>query len=156
MKASPVLGSIGAPLDRVGRVLVEPDLSVPWHPEIFVVGDAAAVKRDGGWVPGVAPAAIQQGRHAARVIRDAIRGRPRVPFRYRDKGSLATIGRASAVADLGRVRFGGWPAWMAWLLIHIWFLIGFRNRLLVMIQWAWAYVTWQRGARLITGERDED
>lgn len=156
VKASPMLRSLEVPLDRAGRVLVESDLSAPGHPEIFVVGDAAAVKRGDGWVPGVAPAAIQQGVHAAHAIRAAIRGRARQPFRYRDKGSLATIGRAAAVADLGRLRFGGWPAWMAWLLIHIYFLIGFRNRLLVMFQWAWAYVTWQRGARLITGERDEE
>jgi len=116
-----------------------------------VVGDLAAVRTDGAYVPGVAPAAIQEGVHAADNIARQIRGQAPVPFRYRDKGSLATIGRAAAVAHLGRLNLSGWIAWMAWLLIHIFFLIGFRNRLVVIFEWAWSYFTAQRGARLITG-----
>jgi len=149
--ASPLARSLGVPLDRAGRVVVEQDLSVPGHPEIFVVGDLAAVKSDGKPVPGVAPAAIQEGRHAALNIAREIRSLGRLPFRYRDKGSLATIGRAAAVADLGRVKFTGLIAWLAWLVVHIFYLIGFRNRVLVLLEWAWSYLTTQRGARLITG-----
>jgi NADH:ubiquinone reductase (H+-translocating) len=149
--ASPLGGRLGAPLDRAGRVLVETDLSVPGHPEVFVVGDLACVEYDEGQVPGVAQGAIQGGRHAARQIRRDLAGKPRTPFRYRDKGNLATIGRAAAVADLGRVKLSGFPAWFVWAFIHILYLIGFRNRLVVMIQWAWAYLMYQRGVRLITG-----
>jgi NADH dehydrogenase len=153
VQASPLARSLGVPLDRAGRVLVTPELTVPGHPEIFVIGDLAAVEQyDGSFVPGVAPAAIQMGQHTARNLERAVAGQPLRAFRYRDKGSLATIGRAAGVADFGRVRFGGFFAWMAWLLIHIFFLIGFRNRLLVLTQWAWAYLTFQRGARLITGK----
>ncbi|HEX8255421.1 MAG TPA: NAD(P)/FAD-dependent oxidoreductase [Thermoanaerobaculia bacterium] len=153
VQASPLARSLGVPLDRAGRVLVEPDLTIPGHPEVFVLGDlAAAQQRDGSFVPGVAPAAIQAGQHTALNLRRAVEGQPLRPFRYRDKGSLATIGRAAAVADFGKVRFGGFMAWMAWLVIHIFFLIGFRNRFLVITQWAWAYLTYQRGARLITGK----
>jgi NADH dehydrogenase len=148
VQASPLARSLGAPLDRAGRVMVEPDLTVPFHPEAFVIGDLAEVEG----VPGVAPAAIQEGQHAAENIVRAINGQPRRAFRYRDKGSLATIGRAAGVADFGRLKLSGFLAWFAWLAVHIFFLIGFRNRLLVMLQWAWAYVTYQRGARLITGE----
>ncbi len=151
VQASPLAQTIGGPLDKAGRIEVSPDLSVPGRPEIFVVGDLAAIEQGGRRVPGVAQAAIQEGKHAARTIAREIGGRPRMPFRYRDKGSLATIGRAAAVADLGRVRLSGWIAWAAWLGIHIFFLIGFRNRLLVLLEWAWAYVTRKRGARLITG-----
>jgi NADH dehydrogenase len=151
--ASPLARSLGAELDRAGRVAVEPDLSLAGHPEVFVVGDLAAVKRqDGEPVPGVAPAAIQGGRHAARQIRRDLTGQAREPFRYRDKGSLATIGRAAAVADFGRLTLSGFPAWLAWWAVHIFFLIGFRSRLLVMFGWMWSYFTFQRGARLITGE----
>ncbi|HVR42874.1 MAG TPA: NAD(P)/FAD-dependent oxidoreductase [Thermoanaerobaculia bacterium] len=153
VQASALAKSVGAPLDEAGRVRVEPDLSVPGHPELFVVGDLAAIEQDGEPVPGVAPAAIQEGRHAARQIRRDLAGRERAPFRYRNRGSLATIGRAAAVGELGRLHLSGWPAWMAWLLIHVYFLIGFRNRLFVMLQWAWAYATQKRGARLITGDR---
>jgi NADH dehydrogenase len=153
VQASPLGRSLGVPLDRAGRVLVEPDLSIPGHPEVFVLGDLAAAKQhDGSFVPGVAPAAIQEGQHMAVNIARLVNDEPAVRFRYRDKGSLATIGRAAAVADFGRIRFGGFFAWMAWLVIHIFFLIGFRNRFLVITQWAWAYLTYQRGARLITGE----
>jgi len=146
VQASPIAASLGVPLDRAGRVVVEPDLTIPGHPEVFVIGDLAAVPD----VPGVAPAAIQEGIHVARNIERAIEGQPLRAFHYHDKGSLATIGRAAAVADLGRFHISGFVAWFAWLAIHIFFLIGFRNRLLVLLQWAWAYVTYQRGARLIT------
>ncbi len=152
VQASPLAKSLGVPLDRAGRVLVEPDLTIPGHKDVFVLGDLAAVRQpDGSYVPGVAPAAIQEGQHTAMNLERAVAGQPLRAFRYRDKGSLATIGRAAAVADFGKVRFGGFFAWMAWLLIHIFFLIGFRNRFLVITQWAWAYLTYQRGARLITG-----
>jgi len=148
VKASPLAASLGAPLDRAGRVLVNPDLTIPGHPEVFVAGDLAAVDN----VPGVAPAAIQEGNHTADNIERAVAGKPLRPFHYFDKGSLATIGRAAAVADLRGIKLSGFLAWMAWLTIHIFFLIGFRNRFLVITQWAWAYVTYQRGARLITGD----
>ena len=140
--ASP-LGSMLGEVDRAGRVLVEPDLSVPDHPEVFVVGDLASVEN----VPGVAPAAMQMGRHAGRVIRAG----QSHPFRYRDKGSLATIGRARAVADIKGIRFSGFLAWVAWLAVHIFYLIGFRNRFFVLAGWAWHYLTFRRGARIITG-----
>jgi NADH dehydrogenase len=133
-------------------VKVEPDLSVPGHPEIFVVGDLATIEDGGKPVPGVAPAAIQEGRHAAASVRALLRGEKTTPFRYRDKGSLATIGRKAAVAAIGPVQLSGCTAWLAWLVVHIFFLIGFRNRFLVIIEWAWAYVTYERGARLITGQ----
>jgi NADH dehydrogenase len=149
--ASPLGRSLGAPLDRAGRVQVAPDLTVPGHADVFVVGDLALVTQDGRPVPGVAPAAIQMGRHAARNVLRALGGQPYRPFRYRDKGSLATIGRNSAVALLGRYKLWGWPAWLAWLFIHILFLIGFRNRLVVLFDWAVSYVTYQRHARLLVG-----
>jgi NADH dehydrogenase len=153
VQASPLAVSLGVPLDRAGRVLVEPDLSIPGHPQVFVIGDLAALKQAGGeLVPGVAPAAIQEGQHMATNLARLVGGQPSVRFRYRDKGSLATIGRAAAVADFGAFRLSGFFAWLAWLTIHIFFLIGFRNRFLVITQWAWAYLTYQRGARLITGE----
>jgi NADH dehydrogenase len=141
---------LGAELDRAGRVQVTPDLTIPGHPHIFVAGDLAAVTQDGKSIPGVAPAAMQMGRYVA----DVIRGRTTKPFRYRDKGSLATIGRSSGIADFGKVRFSGFPAWAAWLLIHIFFLIGFQNRVLVMVQWAWNYFTRNRSARLIVRYAD--
>ncbi|HZS39139.1 MAG TPA: NAD(P)/FAD-dependent oxidoreductase [Polyangia bacterium] len=151
--ASPLGRSLGAPLDRAGRVKVTPRLTVPGHEEIFVIGDLAAVECGGKPVPGVAPAAMQGGAYAgravARLLVDA--SKPLEPFRYWDKGSLATIGRSAAVADFGRVKLSGFIAWAAWLLVHILYLIGFRNRILVLVEWAWAYVTFQRGARLITG-----
>ena len=154
VQASPLARSLGVPLDRAGRVLVEPDLTIPGHKDVFVIGDLAAVRQhDGSFVPGVAPAAIQEGQHTAMNLERAVEGQPLRAFKYRDKGSLATIGRAAAVANLGRLRFGGFFAWMAWLLIHIFFLIGFRNRFLVITQWAWAYFTYQRAARLITGTK---
>ena len=149
--ASPLARELGAPLDPAGRVLVLDDCSIPGHPELFVIGDLAHFDRDGEPLPGVAQVAIQGGRHVARAIQDDLQGRPRQPFRYRDLGNLATIGRNRAVADFGRLRFGGYFAWLIWAFVHIFALIGFRNRVLVMIQWAWAWLTFQRGIRLITG-----
>jgi NADH dehydrogenase len=199
--ASPLGKKLGVPVDRAGRVPVQPDLSIPGHPEVFVIGDLAAAKdATGKLLPGVAPVAIQQGQYVAKLIRkevnaagappfsrpsreggdfevqdassntgsgnsdpDARKARPssgdadsnsRPAFHYWDKGSLATIGRAAAVAQFGRIHVSGFLAWLAWLFVHILFLIGFRNRLLVFIQWAWSYVTYERGARLITGSTD--
>jgi len=153
VQASPLAQSLGVSLDRAGRVIVEPDLSIPGHREVFVIGDLAAAKNsDGSLVPGVAPAAIQEGIHTAKNIARILNDQPALPFRYRDKGSLATIGRAAGVADLGPIKLSGFIAWAAWLSIHIFFLIGFRNRVLVILQWAWSYLTYQRGARLITGK----
>ena len=155
--ASPLARSLGVELDKAGRVVVQPDLSVPGHPEAFVIGDLAAFTyQTGKPLPGVAPVAIQQGRHAARNILGALEAKPSEPFHYFDKGNLATIGRAAAVADLGRLNFSGFPAWVAWLCVHIFFLIGFRNRFVVIFDWAWAYFTSQRGARLITGDIDRE
>jgi NADH dehydrogenase len=155
--AAPVGRFLGAPVDRAGRVLVAPDLSVPDHPEVFVIGDLASVTQDGRPLPGVAAVAIQEGAHVARVISRLARGSPpataRRPFRYHNPGDMATIGRAAAVADFGRFRMKGWIAWMAWLFVHILKLTGFRNRLVVLVQWAWAYFTYQRAIRLITGEK---
>lgn len=149
--ASPLGKMLSAPTDRAGRVLVMPDLSAPGHPEVFVAGDLAAVKmKDGNMVPGLAPAAIQMGKFVARQIRRSVDGKPREEFVYLDKGTLATIGRSRAVADLGKLHFSGYLAWLAWLFIHLFFLIGFRNRILVMMEWAWAYMTYNQGARLIT------
>jgi NADH dehydrogenase len=148
--ASPLARTLGVPLDRAGRVLVQPDLTVPGHDEVYVIGDLAHIESDGVLVPGVAPAAMQQGRHAARNIIRTLNGQPRQPYHYVDKGMLATIGRGAAVAKIGRVKTSGHLAWLLWLFIHIYFLIGFRNRLVVLIQWAWSYITFDRGARLIT------
>ena len=154
VQASPLGRALGVPVDRAGRVIVTPTLTVPGHDRVFVIGDLALFEQDGKPVPGVAPAAIQQGKHTGRNIVRILQGEAPLPFRYNDKGSLATIGRAAAVADFGRFQMSGLPAWLAWLGIHILFLIGFRSRFLVMIQWAWAYITYQRGARLITGRGD--
>ncbi|HYC51043.1 MAG TPA: NAD(P)/FAD-dependent oxidoreductase [Gemmatimonadaceae bacterium] len=149
---SSTLGSfLGAPLDRAGRVKVQPDLSVPGHPEVFVVGDLAEMYTDGARVPGVATAAIQSGAHAARNITRVIERRLPAPFRYRNKGDLATIGRHRAIAQLPGLDMWGTPAWVFWLFLHIMYLAGFRNRVSVLVQWAIAYFTYQRGARLITG-----
>jgi NADH dehydrogenase len=150
--ASPLGKKLGAPVDRAGRVLVNPDLSIPGHPEVFVVGDLAALKDEhGNWIPGLSPVAIQEGRATARNIGRDLQGEPRKNFHYWNKGTLATIGRAAAVADFGKIHISGFLAWLSWLFVHIFFLIGFRNRILVMIQWAWSYLTFERGARLITG-----
>jgi len=151
VQGSPLARTLGVPLDRAGRVRVQADLSVPGQLSVFVVGDLAAFEQDGRAVPGVAPAAIQMGAHAGANVARAVRGEPPAAFRYRDKGSLATIGRRRAVALIGRLRLSGPVAWLAWLVIHIFFLIGFRNRLVVLFNWAWAYVTYDRSARLILG-----
>ncbi|MGO9085422.1 MAG: NAD(P)/FAD-dependent oxidoreductase [Candidatus Sulfotelmatobacter sp.] len=152
--ASPLGKKLGAPVDRAGRVQVLPDLSLPNHPEVLVIGDLATLKDEHSkMLPGVAPVAIQEGRYVAEVIRRETETKvvSRPAFHYWDKGSLATIGRAAAVAEFGKIHISGFVAWLAWLFVHILFLIGFRNRLLVFIQWAWSYVTYERGARLITG-----
>jgi NADH:ubiquinone reductase (H+-translocating) len=143
--------TLGVPLDRANRVLVNPELSVPGRPEVFVVGDLASLSQDGRPVPGVAPAAMQEGRHAVNNILRLMRGESPTPFRYHDKGSLATIGRSAAVAQIGRLQLSGTIAWLAWLFIHLLFLIGFRNRVFVLLEWAWSFVSYDRGARLITG-----
>jgi NADH dehydrogenase len=157
--ATPFAGTLaaraGANVDRAGRVEVLDDLSLPGHPEVMAVGDMIRIRRpDGSSVvlPGVAPVAMQEGRYAARVVRDRLRGRPRRPFRYRDKGNLATIGRASAVADIKGLHLSGFVAWATWLMVHLWYLIGFANRLVVLIRWAFSFLAHGRGARLITGE----
>ncbi len=153
VEASPLGRALGQPVDRAGRVPVLSDCSLPGHPEVFVVGDLAEFKdANGKMLPGVAPVAMQMGRYVARTILDDLAKRPRKAFHYKDKGSLATIGRAAAVAQFPKFKMTGYPAWLAWLFIHVLFLIGFRNRILVMIQWAWSYFTYERGARLITDE----
>ncbi|HEX2331506.1 MAG TPA: NAD(P)/FAD-dependent oxidoreductase [Candidatus Angelobacter sp.] len=173
VSASPLGRMLGVPTDRAGRVIVEPDLTIPGHPEVFVIGDLAAAAQDASaagpaktestisdkdkrtkYVPGVAPAAIQMGKFAARQIRRSLNGEPREPFVYRDKGSLATIGRSRAVADFGRFHISGYFAWLGWLFIHLFFLIGFRNRIMVMMEWAWAYISYGRSARLITEPKE--
>jgi NADH:ubiquinone reductase (H+-translocating) len=155
--ASPLGKALGAPVDRAGRVPVAADLSLPGHPEVFVIGDLAAAKDEHGHLlPGVAPVAIQEGHYVGKIIRQEVSGKSKVrpAFHYWDKGSVATIGRAAAVAQFGRIHISGFIAWLSWLFIHILYLIGFRNRVLVFIQWAWSYVTYERGARLITGRTD--
>ena len=153
VEASPIARALGVPLDRAGRVLAEPTLTVPGHPEIFVAGDICALQQDGVPLPGVAQVAKQEGAHAAHNIIRAVRGEPLQPFRYRDYGNMATIGRGSAVADIGPVKASGLFAWLIWLFIHIFWLIGFRNRIAVLGEWAWSYITFQRRVRLITGTR---
>jgi NADH dehydrogenase len=144
--------ALDVPLDRNGRVIVRPDLSLEGHPEVFVIGDQCRFDHQNGQpLPGLAPVAMQQGRFAARMIRDDLAGRPRSKFHYADKGQLATIGRSRAVADIWKLHFGGFLAWMAWLFVHIYYLTGFKNRLFVVFQWAISYLTYRRGARLIVG-----
>ncbi len=150
--ASPLARSLGVPLDRAGRVPVESDLSIPGHPEVFVIGDLSVYTHQTGRpLPGLSPVAMQQGRAAARSIRATLAGRPRHRFHYVDKGTMAVIGRSEAVAEIAGLRFSGLVAWLLWCFVHIFYLIGFRNRAIVMMEWAWAYLTYQRGARLITG-----
>jgi NADH dehydrogenase len=153
--ASPLAKSLRVTLDRAGRVQVLPDLTVPGHPEIFVAGDLASVSSDGKPVPGIAPAAKQMGNHVARTILARLDGKSSRPFRYRDYGNLATIGRMAAVVDLRGFRFSGAIAWFFWLIAHIFFLIGFRNRLAVMLNWIWAYSSSERAARIIVGDTNE-
>ncbi len=151
--ASPLLRTLGAPLDRAGRAIVDPDCTIPGHPEVFVLGDAAAFKDErGGILPGICPVAIQMGDYAARTIEGDLAGRIRRSFSYWDRGQLAVIGRGQAVADIWKLHFGGFLAWLIWIFVHIFFLIGFRNRILVLLEWAWSYFTYSRGARLITEE----
>jgi NADH:ubiquinone reductase (H+-translocating) len=151
--ASPVLRTLNVPLDRQGRVVVEPDCTIPGHPEIFVIGDAAYFAHDQrGALPGIAPVAIQMGDYVARAIETDLAERPRTAFHYWDKGQLAVIGRGKAVADIWKLHFGGFVAWLTWIFVHILYLIGFRNRLMVLLQWAWSYATYGLGARLITQE----
>jgi NADH dehydrogenase len=156
--ASPLGKKLGVPVDRAGRVLVNPDLSVPNHPEVFVIGDLAALKdASGKMLPGLAPVAILEGRYVGKLIAREVKAGgldSRPSFHYHDKGSLATIGRSAAIAQFGKIHISGFIAWLAWLFVHILFLIGFRNRLLVFIQWAWSYLTYERSARLITGGTD--
>ncbi len=149
--ASPLARDLGVPLDRAGRVIVQPDLTVPGHPEIFIAGDLASLQHAGKPVPGVAPAAKQMGRHVAQAILARLQGRAPAAFRYRDFGNLATIGRMAAVVDLHGFKFSGLLAWWFWLAAHVFFLIGFRNRMVVMIDWAQAYWSYQRSARIILG-----
>ena len=155
VRASPFGAALGVPLDRTGRVKVQPDLSLPGHPEVFVIGDLAAVEEGGQLVPALAPAAMQEGRLAAANIARGLAGRPALAFRYRDKGALATIGRWRAVGQLGRVQLSGFPAWLVWVFVHILYLIGFRNRYIVLSEWALAFLLHDRGARLIAEPADE-
>jgi NADH dehydrogenase len=151
VRASSLGRSLGVELDRAGRVIVNPDLTIPGYPNVFVIGDMAAFTEGGRLLPGVAQVAMQEGAWAAANIRRAIAGSPMRPFHYRDLGNLATIGRNAAIADIRGLRLTGFIAWLAWALVHIMNLIGFRNRVLVGLQWLWGYLTFQRGARLITG-----
>jgi NADH dehydrogenase len=159
VQASPIgkilADRLGLKLDRAGRVPVEPDLTVAGHPEILVIGDLAAFLQDGKQVPGVAPTAIQQGYYAAKLISNRVLGEKTRPFHYFDKGSLATIGRNQAVAQIGPLQFSGILAWLAWLFIHLLYIVEFENRLLIVVQWAYDYFTFNRGARLITGEQQK-
>jgi NADH dehydrogenase len=155
VSASPLGKLLGIPTDRAGRVQVQPDLTIPEHPEVFVLGDQASIlQANGKPVPGVAPAAIQMGQFAASAIQGDLQGKARKAFHYRDKGSLATIGRSSAIAEVGGFKMSGVTAWLTWLFVHLLFLVGFRSRLQVLWEWFWAYVTFYRGARLITGSSD--
>ncbi|HYT59241.1 MAG TPA: NAD(P)/FAD-dependent oxidoreductase [Haliangiales bacterium] len=160
VSASPLTQKLGVELDRAGRVKVKPDLSLPDHPEVFAIGDMALVlDGEGKPVPGVSPAAMQMARHVARIVREELeRGRERAarpPFKYWDKGTMATIGRSAAVAKIGRLEFNGFLAWLAWLFIHLIFLIGFRNKLAVLLQWTYSYFAYKRGARIVTGLPEE-
>lgn len=153
VKPSPLNMSLDAPVDRQGRVMVEQDLTLKGYPNVFVIGDQAHVAgKEGQPLPGLAPVAIQEGRWTAQNIIRKIKGKPTLPFHYRDKGQLATIGRRRAVVQMEALRFGGWPAWVVWLLVHIYYLIGFRNRIIVLIQWCWSYFFYARGSRLIVNK----
>jgi NADH:ubiquinone reductase (H+-translocating) len=153
VSATALTERLGAPLDRAGRVLINHDLTVPGHHNVFAIGDMTSLEQDGKPLPGVSPVAMQMGRRVAGNIRNDLAGKPYEEFRYFDKGSMATIGRKAAIAEIGKLHLSGFIAWMAWLTVHIFFLIGFRNRFAVLFNWAWSYFTYQRGARLITGRR---
>jgi NADH:ubiquinone reductase (H+-translocating) len=159
--AAGVMGSgfgraLAVPLDRAGRIIVESDLRIAGHPNVFAIGDGACLMQDGAPVPGVAPAAVQEAQHTAKNILRAVQGEALQPFRYRNKGSLATVGRTAAVADFGKLKLSGPLAWFAWLVLHLMFLVGFRNRVIVLFQWLWSFVSYDRGARLITGPLTRD
>lgn len=157
VSASPAGKWLGAEVDRAGRVKVSSDLSVPGHPNVFVIGDTASVMENGKPLPGVAQVAIQGGHYVASVIMDRVEGKEQnKPFHYRDKGNLATVGRSYAIVDIGKIRLTGFFAWLLWLAVHIYFLVGFRNRLVAIFQWAWQYLTYDRGARLITFENGHE
>ena len=150
VKASPLGQAMGLEVDRQGRVVVEPDMSIPGQPNVFVAGDQSCFTHQTGKpLPGTAPVAMQQGQYLAKAIRLDLAGKPRVPFRFTDKGQMATIGRSRAIVEMGRLKFTGFFAWLTWLVVHIYFLTGFKNRLLVVLQWAWSYLSFHRGARLI-------
>jgi len=150
VRPATISSTLFAQLDKQGRVIVGPDLALAEHPEVFVCGDQARVETENGQpLPGLAPVALQQGRYLAKQLRRELRGEPREPFRYRDKGQMATIGRRRAILEMGRLRLGGLPAWLAWLAVHVYYLVGFKNRLFVVLQWAWAWFSFRRGARLI-------
>jgi NADH dehydrogenase len=153
VSASSLAEKLGVPLDRAGRIIVNSDCSIGAHPEAFAIGDIARFEEDGKPLPGVSPVAMQEARSVARNILRTLLGEERLPFRYFDKGSMATIGRSRAIAQVGRLRLSGFIAWLAWLFIHIWYLVGFKNRVFVLLQWMWSYVMYRRGARLITGPR---
>lgn len=153
VRATALTQSLGVETDRAGRVLVERDLSLPGHREVFAIGDMTLFLQDGKSLPGVSPVAMQMGEAVAQNIHNDLTGNPRKEFHYTDKGTMATIGRKAAIAHVGKLKLSGFPAWLFWLGLHIWFLIGFRNRFAVMFNWAWSYFTYQRGARLITGRR---
>jgi NADH:ubiquinone reductase (H+-translocating) len=153
VRATALTQRLGAPIDRAGRVLVNRDLTVPGHHNVFAIGDMTCLEQDGKPLPGVSPVAMQMGRRVAGNIRNDLAGKPYEEFRYFDKGNMATIGRKAAIAEIGKLHLSGFMAWMAWLVVHIFFLIGFRNRFAVLFNWAWSYFTYQRGARLITGRR---
>ncbi|HMZ20531.1 MAG TPA: NAD(P)/FAD-dependent oxidoreductase [Blastocatellia bacterium] len=153
VRATALTQSLGVETDRAGRVIVQNDLSLPGRPNVFAIGDMTLFQQDGKPLPGVSPVAMQMGEAVARNIQNDLAGKPREEFRYLDKGSMATIGRKAAIAEIGKLKLTGFLAWLFWLGLHIWFLIGFRNRFAVMFNWAWSYFTYQRGARLITGRR---
>jgi NADH dehydrogenase len=156
-QASPVLKTLDVPLDKQGRIIVDPDLSIPNHPEIFVIGDAAcAMDKNGRPLPALAPVAVQQGRYVANLLRKRLPKAQRPPFRYLDKGTMATVGRTKAIGTFGKIQFSGFFAWLAWCFIHILYLIGFRNRLVVLTQWLFAYFSSQRGARLINRSIEDE
>jgi NADH dehydrogenase len=153
VRATALTERLGAPIDRAGRVLVNRDLTIPGHHNVFAIGDMTYLEQDGKPLPGVSPVAMQMGRRVAGNIRNDLAGKPYEEFHYFDKGNMATIGRKAAIAEIGKLHLSGFMAWMAWLVVHIFFLIGFRNRFMVLFNWAWSYFTYQRGARLITGRR---
>jgi NADH dehydrogenase len=153
VSATALTRRLGAPLDRAGRILVNRDLTVPGHHSVFAIGDMTNLEQDGKLLPGVSPVAMQMGRQVATNIKNDMAGKAYEEFRYFDKGNMATIGRKAAIAEIGKLHLSGFMAWMAWLVVHIFFLIGFRNRFVVLFNWAWSYFTYQRGSRLITGRR---